>query len=313
MMKVIGIDVSKARLDLAILPEHDTWSVAHDETGMETLCTQCLTLTPELIVLEASGGWERDAVTALSLHGLPVVVVNPRQVRDFARATGRLAKTDVIDARVLAEFGAALNPALRPLKDEETQLLEAVVSRRRQLVAMLSMERNRLCLAPATLRRDIRLHVTWLEKRVRDTDGDIQRLIEASPVWRVKDQLLKSVPGVGSVVSASLLAQIPELGHLNRRQIAALVGVAPFNRDSGTLKGRRRVWGGRAHVRAVLYMATLTGVRHNVALRQFYTRLRTAGKPAKVALTACMRKLLTMLNAILKTETPWEERMVSAH
>lgn len=303
--EVVGIDVSKAVLDIARVPVDEHWQVAHDEKGLAALTERLCARYPQLVVLEASGGYERDVILALVAKGLPAVVVNPRQVRDFARATGRLAKTDAIDARILAQFGATLRPPVRALKDEEARLLEAVVTRRRQLIAMLTAERNRLGAAPAPLRRDIKTHIVWLERRLKDHDTEIKRRIEASPLWRVKDDLLRSVPGVGPVVSASLLVGVPELGRLNRREIAALVGVAPFNRDSGTLKGRRCVWGGRAHVRAVLYMATLSGIRSNAVLRAFYVRLRAAGKPAKVALTACMRKLLTILNAILKTSTPW--------
>ncbi len=309
---VIGIDVSKAVLDIARAPGEERWQAAHDEAGVTSLTERLGVLHPDLIVLEASGGLERDVVAVLGAQGLPAVVVNPRQVRDFARATGRLAKTDAIDARVLAEFGAALKPPVRALKDEEARLLDAVVARRRQLIAMLTAEKNRLALAPAPLRREIKTHIVWLEKRLKGNGAELKRLIEASALWRVKDDLLQSVPGVGAIVSAALLAGVPELGRLNRREIAALVGVAPFARDSGTLRGRRCVWGGRAHVRSVLYMATLTGIRRNAALRAFYARLRAGGKPTKVALTACMRKLLTILNAILRTNTPWNEDLAKS-
>lgn len=312
MFKVIGIDVSKARLDVTMTPGTECWQVAHDEEGLAALTARVGAAGANLIVLEASGGLERDVIAVLGAAGLPAVVVNPRQVRDFARATGRLAKTDAIDARVLAEFGAALKPPVRALKDEEARLLDALVARRRQLVAMLTAEKNRLTLAPPPLRREIKAHVLWLTKRLKENDTELKRTIEASALWRVKDDLLQSVPGVGPIVAAALLAGVPELGRLTRREIAALVGVAPFARDSGAFKGRRSVWGGRAHVRSVLYMATLTGIRRNAALRAFYTRLRAGGKPTKVALTACMRKLLTILNAILRTNTPWNEDLAKS-
>ena len=304
---VIGIDISKAVLDVACVPGTQRWQAAHDEEGLAALAKRLCVLAPQLVVLEASGGFERDVVAVLGARALPLVVVNPRQVRDFARATGRLAKTDAIDAHVLAQFGAALRPPIRALKSEEAALLEAVVTRHRQLSAMLLAERNRLARAPVALRRDIQAHIAWLERHLRDNDAKTQRLIEQSSLWRVTDNLLKSTPGVGPVLSSVLLADVPELGRLNRRQIAALIGVAPFNRDSGTLKGRRCVWGGRANVRAVLYMATVSAIRSNPTVRQFYARLRANGKPGKVALTACMRKLLTILNAMVRTNTPWRE------
>lgn len=304
---VVGIDVSKSVLDVARVPSGEGWRMAHDEEGLAALAEHLRATPPDLIVLEASGGFERDVVLTLATHGLPLVVVNPRQVRDFARATGRLAKTDAIDAQVLAQFGAALRPPVRALKNEQARLLEAVVARHRQLTAMLMAERHRLGLAPAPLRRGIQAHIAWLEKRRRDNDAETRRLIEQSPVWRVKDDLLKSAPGVGPAFASTLLADVPELGRLNRRQISALIGVAPFNRDSGTLRGRRCIWGGRADVRAVLYMATLSAIRCNPALREFYARLRAKGKPGKVALTACMRKFLTILNAMVRTNTPWHE------
>ena len=235
-----------------------------------------------------------------------MAVVNPRQVRAFARATGRLAKTDRIDAGVLAQFAQAIRPALRPLKDEATQELEALVTRRRQLVAMLSTEKNRLHGVSKALRRDLKAHIQWLERRIRDTDNRLKLRVKDSEVWRVNDDLLRSVPGVGPVSAFTLMASLPELGSLSRRQIAALVGVAPFNRDSGTLRGTRTVWGGRAQVRAVLYMAAVSAMRCNPVIRAFYRRLTNAGKPNKVALTACMRKLLIILNAIVRTQTPWQ-------
>jgi len=232
-------------------------------------------------------------------------VVNPRQVRNFARAMGRLSKTDTIDARVMAYFAATVQPKPRPMPDAQTQELSAILARRRQVIEMIVAERNRLGVANEAVREGIQDHITWLEKELADVDNNLTRIIQKSPLWKEKDELLRSVPGVGPVLSVTLLADLPELGTLNRRQIAALVGVAPLNRDSGTFRGKRRVWGGRAKVRAVLYMATLVATRHNAAIRAFYQRLYTAGKEKKVALTACMRKLLTILNAVIRSRTPW--------
>ena len=256
-------------------------------------------------MLEATGGFEVDVAGALAAAGLPTAVVNPRQVRDFARATGLLAKTDQLDAQALAHFAEAVRPEPRPLPDAQAQELSALLLRRRQLVDMLTAEKNRVSLAAARIRPQIQTHIAWLQQQLADLDRDLGQLIRSSPVWRAKDDLLRSVPGVGPVLATTLVASLPELGTLTRQQIAALVGVAPLNRDSGTWRGRRTVWGGRAHVRAVLYMSTLVAVRHNPALRAFYERLRHAGKLPKVALTACMRKLLTILNAMLKHQTRW--------
>jgi transposase len=301
----VGIDVAKATLDVAVHPTADRWTAAHTEREVAGLVTRLTALHPALVVLEATGGLEGPLAGALATAGLPVVVVNPRHVRDFAKATGTLAKTDALDAAVLAHFAAAVRPTPRPLPDAATQTLAALVTRRRQLVEMLTAERNRLGSAPRTLRAEIQAHITWLQRRLGRLDDDLNQAIRTSPVWRVQDDLLQSVPGVGPVLSATLLASLPELGRLDRKAIAALVGVAPLNRDSGTLRGRRMVWGGRAAVRAVLYMGTLVAVRHNPVLRAFYQRLRAAGKLPKVALTACMRKLLTILNAMLKHQRPW--------
>jgi len=301
----VGIDVAKATLDVAVSPTAERWTLAYTEREVAGLVRRLTGLHPALVVLEATGGLEGPLVGALATAGLPVVVVNPRQIRDFAKATGTLAKTDALDAAVLAHFAAAVRPTPRPLPDAATQTLAALVTRRRQLVEMLTAERNRLGSAPRVLRAEIQAHLTWLQRRLARLDTDLGQAIRTSPVWRVQDDLLRSVPGVGPVLSATLLASLPELGTLNRKAIAALVGVAPLNRDSGTLRGRRRVWGGRAAVRAVLYMGTLVAVRHNPVLRAFYQRLRAVGKLPKVALTACMRKLLTILNAMLKHQTPW--------
>jgi transposase len=263
------------------------------------------TPAPALIVLEATGGLELPLTGALAAAGLPVVVVNPRQVRDFAKATGRLAKTDALDAAVLAQFAEAVRPPLRPLPDAATQALSALLLRRRQLIAMLTAEKNRLGLAPTPVRKGITVHIRWLDGRLADLNEELAHTIRESPVWREKDDLLQSTPGVGPVLALTLVASLPELGTLTRQQIAALVGVAPLNRDSGRFRGTRRVWGGRAHVRAALYMSALVATRFNPVIRVFYQRLCAAGKIKKVALTACMRKLLTILNAMLRHQTPW--------
>lgn len=304
----VGIDVAKAELEVAVRPSAERWTVATTAPAHAALVQRLLALRPALVVVEATGGLEIPLVGVLATAGLPVVVINPRQVRDFAKATGRLAKTDRLDAHVLAHFGEAVRPTPRPLPDAATRTLAALVGRRRQLVEMLTAERNRLARAPRVLHAEIQAHLTWLQRRLGRLDADLTQAIRSSPVWRVKDDLLRSAPGVGPVLTTRLLASLPELGTLNRKAIAALVGLAPLNRDSGTQRGRRSVWGGRADVRAALYMATLVGVRHNPVLKAFYQRLRVAGKLPKVALTACMRKLLTILNAMLKHQTPWQPR-----
>jgi len=301
----VGIDVAKATLDVAVHPTGARWTTTHTEREVAGLVPRLTPLQPALVVLEATGGLEGPLAGALAAAGLPVVVVNPRQVRDFAKATGLLAKTDALDAAVLAHFAAAVRPTPRPLPDAATQTLAALVTRRRQLVEMLTAERNRLGSAPRALRAEIQAHITWLQRRLGRLDDDLNEAIRTSPVWRAQDDLLQSVPGVGPVLSRTLLASLPELGRLNRKAIAALVGVAPLNRDSGTFRGRRMIWGGRAAVRAVLYMGTLVAVRHNPVLRAFYQRLRGVGKLPKVALTACMRKLLTILNAMMKHQHRW--------
>jgi transposase len=302
-----GIDVSKAQLDIALRPTGQGWQVPNEEEGITMLVARLQAVEPTLIVVEATGGMELPVTLALAAAGLPVAVVNPRHTRDFAKATGQLAKTDALDARVLAHFAEAVRPVPRPLPEAHAQELSALLGRRRQLIERLTAEKNRLSAAPVGLRPRIQAHLHWLEHALRDVDTDVARRIRTSPVWRVKDHLLQSVPGVGPVLSHTLVAQLPELGTLTRQRIAALVGVAPFNRDSGTLRGKRTVWGGRAHVRTILYMGTLVAVRFNPVLKTFYARLRAAGTAAKVALTACMRKLLAILNAMLKHQTPWQE------
>lgn len=302
----VGIDVAKARLDLAVRPTGEAWTVPHTEAALATLVPRLVALAPALVLLEATGGLEVPLTGALVAAGLPVAVVNPRQVRDFAKATGTLAKTDRLDAAVLAHFAEAVRPTPRPGPDAATQALDALVTRRRQLVEMHTAETNRLGSAPQALHGRIRRHLAWLERERGQVERELAAAIRAHPVWRVHDDLLQSTPAVGPVLATTLLASVPELGTLNRKQIAALVGVAPFPHDSGGQQGRRRIWGGRAEVRAALYMAALTGVRHNPVLQAFYQRLRAAGKLPKVALTACMRKLLTILNAMIKHQTRWQ-------
>jgi transposase len=305
---VVGVDVAKEQLDVAVRPSGDRWREVNDEAGITALVTRLQPLAPALIVCEATGGFERAAIAALAAAGLPVVVANPRQVRDFARATGQLAKTDALDASILALFAERVRPTPRPLPDAAAQLLDAVLTRRRQLLEMLTAEKNRLGFAPKPLHRGIQAHIRWLERQLDDVTKELAALIEASPVWRAKDDLLQSVPGVGPIVSYTLLGELPELGTLSHKQIAALVGVAPLARDSGTLRGKRLVWGGRASVRTALFMAALCGRRSNPALKIFYDRLKAAGKPTKVALIACARKLLTILNAMVRNNRRWMTR-----
>ncbi len=304
----VGIDVSKAQLDVAIRPEGQD-SAPNNDAGVGHVVQRLTALAPTLVVLEATGGLEIPLVGALAAAGLPVVVVNPRHVREFAKAAGKLAKTDALDAQVLAQFAEVMRPAVRPLPDAQTQALAALLTRRRQLVEMLTAEKNRLASARPPVRTSLRTHIAWLERELAHTDRDLAHAIRESPVWREKDKLVRSVPGVGPVLTATLLAELPELGTLTGKQIAALVGVAPLNRDSGTLRGRRTVWGGRAQVRAVLYMGAIVAARFNPVIRAFYQRLCAAGKAKKVALTACMRKLLTILNAMLKHRTPWRTEL----
>jgi transposase len=278
---------------------------AHTEEGIATLVEQLRTRRPACVVLEATGGLQVPLASALAVGGIPVAVVNPRQVRDFAKATGQLAKTDAIDAQVLARFADAVRPTPRPLPDEATQQLGALLTRRRQLIEMLVAEQQRMQRAPRPIQRQIQAHLTWLKQQLAGLDEDLTHRIQATPLWCEHEDLLHSVPGIGPVVSRTLLAELPELGTLTHKQIAALVGVAPLNRDSGTLRGRRMIWGGRTVVRSVLYMSAVVAARHNPVIKAFYQRLRTAGKVPKVALVACMHKLLTILNAMVKHQTPW--------
>lgn len=301
---VVGIDISKNFLDVFVSGSVTLQRYANDTPGRAQLATDMLALVPHLIVAEATGGLERLLIAELAAQKLPLVLVNPRQVRDFAKASGQLAKTDALDARVLAAFGIAIRPAIRPLPDEQALELADLVGRRRQLVDMMVAEKLRLQQAVGkSLRRDIKLHIQWLEKRLRASDTGLNDAIQRSEIWRAKDDLLAEVKGIGPVCRITLLALLPELGLLNRKQIAALVGLAPFNRDSGYYRGTRRVWGGRSEVRKVLYMATLSAIRsHNEVVYSFYRRLKEQGKPGKVAVVACMRKLLTILNAMLRDQ-----------
>jgi transposase len=303
----VGIDVSKARLDVAMRPWDETESVSNDGAGIDSLVKRLKEIRPALIVLEATGGFERHVMRALASAELAVVAANPRQVRDFAKATGQLAKTDRIDAIILARFAEAVRPSVRPMPDEVTLELRALVARRRQITEMIVAETNRLSGAAQPLRKRINAHIDWLKKELQRADHDLDHSIRHSPIWCENEDLLKSVPGIGPVVSRTLLAELPELGTLNRKQIAALVGIAPLNRDSGTFKGRRVIWGGRATVRATLYMAALVASRRNLVIRAFYQRLRNAGKAPKIALVACMRKLLTILNSMIKHKSHWSD------
>ena len=301
----VGIDVSKGRLDVYVLPEGEHFVVANDGAGIELLLDRLLGARSALVVLEASGRYERPAAAALASAGIAVSVVNPRQARDFAKATGRLAKTDRIDAEVLARLAGAVGPRPSVLPDEEAQALQAILTRRRQLLEMLVSENNRLQMALEAVAERIRAHIEWLKKELERTDKDLDEAVEASSTFKENEALLRSVPGVGPVLARTLLAELPELGRLDHRRLSALVGVAPFNRDSGTFRGKREVWGGRAAVRAALYMGALVATRHNPVLKGFYERLLKAGKPKKVALVACMRKLLTILNAVLRDHSCW--------
>jgi transposase len=301
----VGVDVSKARLDVAVRPSGDTVTVPYDETGIADLVVRLQTWQPAAVVLEATGDLESAVVSALAAAGLPVHVVNPRQVRDFARATGQLAKTDALDAQLLAQFGEVLRPAPRPLPDEATQALSAVLTRRRQLIEMLTAEKNRLSQTRPSLRERLEAHIAWLTRELRRVEAELDTAIRHSPVWREQDDLLQSMPGVGPGLSRTMLAELPELGTLSSKQLAALVGVAPHTRDSGTLRGKRTIWGGRAVVRTALYMATLVATKWNPVIKTVYHQFLARGKAKKVALVACMHKLLIILNAMVKYRTPW--------
>lgn len=301
----VGIDVSKRCLDICSLPDGQTFTVPNEQEGVDELLSRLKGMNVELVVLEATGRYERLAATSIASAGIAVAVVNPGQARDFAKAIGRLAKTDPIDAFVLARFAEAVGPSPSSLPDEQAAALQHFLARRRQLLSMLTAENNRLQMAPAALRKRIRAHVEWLEKELSRTDGDLDEAIEQSSVFKENEALLKSVPGVGPVLARTLLAELPELGTITHKRLCALVGVAPFNRDSGQRSGKREAWGGRAPVRAALYMGTLIATRDNPHIKHFYERLLAGGKPKKVALVACMRKLLIILNALMRDRSTW--------
>jgi transposase len=308
----IGIDVAKREHEVYVRPSGERWTVGADSASVAGLVERLRVLPVTLIVLEASGGYEMALASALGAAGLPVAIVNARQVRDFARSLGQLAKTDRLDAAVLAHFGEATQPEVRPLPDETAQTLQGWLGRRRQLLEMVQAEEQRLRMATRAVRPQIQAHIEWLRAQLREVDGELRTLIRSTPMWREQDDLLRTVPGVGPVLATTLLADLPELGRLTRREIAALVGVAPLNCDSGQWRGRRHIWGGRAPVRTTLYMAAVASVRWNGVIRAFYERLCAAGKPRKVALTACMRKLLTIVNAMMHRRTPWQPGATAA-
>ena len=296
----VGVDVSKNNLDVAIWTSNEYKRFQNDPTGIQELIDWLKILQAELIVLEATGGLELPFVAELAFEKMPVAVVNPRRIREFARSIGQLAKTDKLDARVIAHFGAATHPEARKLPTNDEEKLTALITRRRQIIEMLTAEKNRLHSARFSMKERIETHLLWLEGELRGLDNEITKFIHQSPIWKEKDKLLRSVPGVGPVTSATILAMLPELGTLNRKKIAALVGVAPVNKDSGRRQKKRRVYGGRANVRSVLYMAALSASKHNPRIKAFYDHLIQMGKEKKVALTACMRKLLVILNAIIR-------------
>lgn len=301
----VGIDVSKDNLDLAVHPRQQIRRFHNTATGINKVVEYIQDVGPVLVVMEATGGFEITVAATLGEKGISTAVINPRQVRDYARSTGKLAKTDAIDAQILADFAAAVQPEPRPLADTQTQELKDILSRRRQLNEMITAEKNRLHRARGVLRDHIRAHIAWMEKELIEMDSELKYFIEESPMWREKDNLLRTVPGIGPVLSSTLVAELPELGTLNRKQIAALVGVAPLNRDSGKMRGKRSVWGGRASVRSALYMGTLVATRFNPVIRRFYEHLIVSGKAKKAAITACMRKLITILNSMIKHHSAW--------
>jgi transposase len=307
MLRFVGIDISKQQLDVHIRPEDQRFQFGNDTVGIDDLVSHLRRASPELIVLEPTGGYEHQLVGRLIDENLPIAVVNARWVRNFARASGHLAKTDAIDAAVLSEFADKMRPPLRSVPDEQLHELRGLLVRRRQIIDMIVAEKNRRETASKRISRQIQTHIQWLEKRLGEADDDLRNHIESSPVWKAKDDLLQSTPGIGPACSMTLLAALPELGLLNRHQIAALVGIAPFNNDSGRFRGRRKTKDGRAHVRCVLFMSTLAAIRFNPVIALFYKHLLAVGKPKMVAMVACMRKLLTILNAMLKSGTPWND------
>lgn len=306
-----GIDVAKKTLDFAFHGETGSQQVRNDAEGIATIVRLVQERGVAGIVVEATGGLERALVTALAQAQQPVALVNPRQARDFARSTGKLAKTDRIDCHSLAHFGQAIQPRLYELPEADAQHLRGILARKRQIVEMLTTEKNRLSSAPQAILGRIREHITWLDKEKETLEQEIGQHIQQSPLWKAKDAILQSTPGVGPATSATLITDLPELGTLSGKQISALVGLAPFNRDSGAFNGRRAIWGGRAYVRSALYMSAMSAIRFNPVIRTFYDRLTKAGKPFKVAMTACMRKLLTILNAMIKHEKEWDPNFLS--
>ena len=311
--RVVGIDVSKATLDCVAVPARSWKQFSNDELGINQLIAWAREIPADLLVLEASGGYETAAATALMGACLATAVVNARQVRDFAKAKGRLAKTDRIDAEVIADFGVAIGPQVSRLPDADTRALQGLLARRSQLVAMRTQELNRIAQATPVLRPQIKDHIAWLNEAIRRCDIDLTAKLRSSPGWKAKDDLLRSMPGIGPVNSRMLMACLPELGQLNRQRIAALVGLAPFNRDSGVLKGQRRIWGGRAHVREALFMAAMTAKRCNPVIRSLYERLTARGKPHKVAMVACMRKMLIILNTMARNKAPWNPPSIAGN
>ena len=307
-----GIDVSKAQLDVDRYPEADPKQFTNDDTGRIAACAYLKSIDARLIVVEATGGLESPMVALAASKGLAIAVINPRQARDFAKAIGVLAKTDKVDALMLARFAEAVKPPVRALKAEEVLALDALLTRRRQIIEMITAEGNRQASAAPKIAKQIRQHIDWLEKRLAEADDDLDQSIRSSPLWQHKAEIMQSIPGVGRVTATSLLADVPEIGTLNRREISALIGVCPYSRDSGKSHGRRSIWGGRASVRAVLYMAAVVATRHNPVIRDFYNRLVGAGKPKKVAIVACMRKLLVTINTMLKTDTLWNPKISAA-
>ena len=305
----VGIDVSKKTLDIAIRPTDEAWQVGNDPEGIAQLIGQLKMLKPKLIILEATGGYETNAALELGMAEFAVAIINPRQARDFAKSMGRLAKTDKIDALMLARFGEAIRPEPRELPSEQSIKLQALLVRRRQIIEMLVAEKNRVKMAHPTMKPRVDEHIGWLKRELEDLDDDLGNILHQSPMWREKEKLFRSIPGVGRVLSVTLLAELPELGQLNRKKIAALVGVAPFNCDSGRMHGKRAIWGGRACVRSSLYMATLSATRWNPIIKEYYHHMKKLGKPSKVALVACMRKLLTILNAMAMTMQPWKPKL----
>ena len=305
----VGLDVSKHFVDVDSYPNPQARRFANDESGLLLAVAYLAERSPELIVAEATGGMETPLAALLAAKGLPLAIVNPRQVRDFAKALGVLAKTDQVDALGLARFAQAIRPPVLALQSAEATELEALLSRRHQLVEMIGAENNRLSRAVPRVAKQIRQHIAWLEKRLDEADSDLDDMIRRSPIWQHKAELIQSVPGIGRVTATALLARLPELGTLDRRAISGLVGVCPYSRDSGMMRGRRTIWGGRASVRAALYMAALVASRHNPVLKAFYRRLLAAGKPKKLALVACMRKLIVILNAMIKNDQPWRQEI----